>query len=80
VGLRIGLLPLVAVIALAAWEAPIAGAAGWSLQPSPNPPGATDSVLSSVSCRTRAMCTAVGHWTDEPYGGDDSTGRLSQRP
>ncbi len=34
----------------------------WSIQPTPNPDGATFSVLSGVSCTSAAACTAVGNY------------------
>ncbi len=34
--------------------------ASWSIEPTPNPSGATDSYLSSVSCTSASHCTAVG--------------------
>ena len=39
-----------------------AGGAGWSVQPSPSPPGALYSNLAGVSCPTAASCTAVGDY------------------
>jgi hypothetical protein len=33
----------------------------WTIQPTPNPAGATSSVLSGVSCTAASACTAVGH-------------------
>jgi hypothetical protein len=59
----VGLIAL--VTGLAAGEAVGAGAAKsrWSIQPSPNPPGATSSVLAGVSCSGSSACTAVGHDT-----------------
>jgi hypothetical protein len=32
----------------------------WSVEPSPNPPGAVDSALWGISCPARTSCTAVG--------------------
>jgi hypothetical protein len=32
----------------------------WAIQPTPSPPGATDSVLYGVSCTTASACTATG--------------------
>jgi hypothetical protein len=45
--------------------------ASWSVQPSPNPPGALSSQLSGVSCATTTNCTAVGSsFSASPNGGD----------
>lgn len=38
-----------------------AAASGWTIEPSPVPAGATDSVLSAVSCATSTVCMAVGN-------------------
>ncbi len=38
----------------------LASSSGWSIQPSPVPAGATDSVLSGVSCAAEGICMAVG--------------------
>ena len=35
---------------------------GWVVQPTPNPRGATSSVLSAVSCPSATACTAVGYY------------------
>ena len=40
-----------------------AGSSGWSIQPSPNPPGATFAQLLAVSCPRPRMCEAVGDYT-----------------
>jgi hypothetical protein len=49
------------VVALScAWGPSAAAAAGWSIQPTPNAPGATSSSLQGVSCPNRGVCTAVG--------------------
>ena len=32
----------------------------WTIQPTPNPAGATDTILQSVSCATATACTATG--------------------
>jgi hypothetical protein len=53
----------VIVFGAAATAAAAAGTAAWSIQPTPNPAGARDSVLSGVSCPSRRACTAVGHAT-----------------
>ena len=42
-----------------------AAAATWAIQPSPTPVGATDTVLSGVSCASPTACTAVGYLTDD---------------
>ena len=34
----------------------------WAIQPTPNPPGATQSLLEAVQCRTTTDCVAVGNW------------------
>lgn len=34
----------------------------WTIQPSPNPPGATEAELDHGSCASPANCTAVGTW------------------
>jgi hypothetical protein len=38
--------------------------AAWTIQPTPNPVGATRSVLAGVSCTTVNNCTAVGDYTN----------------
>jgi len=43
---------------------PPAGAAVWSIQPTPDPAGGSDSVLSAVSCATSRLCIAVGYFTN----------------
>ncbi len=45
--------------------------AGWSVVPSPNPPGPSNGALSGVSCTAPAACTAVGMSTNgagPPFG------------
>ena len=37
----------------------------WTIQPTPNPPGAVGSYLSGVSCTTATTCTAVGHYQNQ---------------
>jgi hypothetical protein len=37
---------------------------GWTVRSTPNPPGATDAALGSVSCLSAQDCTAVGAFTD----------------
>jgi hypothetical protein len=40
----------------------------WSVQPTPNPSGATTSVLQGVSCSSASACTAVGsYYADDRY-------------
>ena len=41
----------------------------WSLQANPEPPGATRTVLSSVSCPSATFCVATGYWHDNAKGG-----------
>lgn len=36
----------------------------WSIQPAPEPSGATSTVLSGVSCSSRRACLAVGDYSD----------------
>jgi len=36
----------------------------WSIQPTPNPTGATESSLAAVQCHTATSCVAVGSWYD----------------
>jgi hypothetical protein len=42
--------------------------ATWSTQPTPNPAGSSDVVLSAVSCRSASACTAVGSYTSIKFG------------
>jgi hypothetical protein len=44
----------------------------WAIQPTPNPSGATESVLSGISCTSAANCTATG-WYEKPNIGTDLT-------
>lgn len=44
--------------------------ATWSTQPTPNPAGASDVVLSAVSCSSASACTAVGSYTSVAYGSE----------
>jgi hypothetical protein len=62
---------VVAGIALAMWlsSAAVAAGPGWSVQATPNPSGATNSVLSGVSCPSTRVCTAVGYFTDPAGNG-----------
>jgi hypothetical protein len=36
----------------------------WSIQPTPNPSGAKESILNGVSCTSSTECTAVGHYVN----------------
>jgi hypothetical protein len=40
---------------------------GWSIVPSPVPPGSTQSALNAVSCASAADCWAAGFSGDEPF-------------
>ena len=40
--------------------------ASWQIVPTPNPPGATYSSLSGISCPRRNVCFAVGNWRTDP--------------
>ena len=46
----------------------------WTIQPSPNPAGATDSGFNAVSCTSPQACTATGS-----YESDDTTLTLAER-
>jgi hypothetical protein len=53
---------------------------GWTVQPSPNPPGAHGSTLAAVSCPTTTDCTAVGSsFSGGPNGGDTPPAALAER-
>jgi hypothetical protein len=54
----------VACVVLCLASAEAAAASAWSIQRTPNPAGATDSVLSGVSCMSPTACIAVGYFTD----------------
>jgi hypothetical protein len=41
----------------------LAGAGGWSIQPSPNPAGTTDAELAAVACTGPRACLSVGDYT-----------------
>ena len=43
-------------------------AAGWNIQTSFNPPGATSQALSAVSCAAASACTAVGYYFSPASG------------
>lgn len=60
---RVGLMGAV-VLALAIATAAAAASSGWEVQRSPNPSGATSSVLNGVSCATESACTAVGQYNN----------------
>lgn len=47
-------------LALCLAGAGTAGAAGWSIQTTPNPTGTLDTGLSSVTCASATACTTVG--------------------
>jgi hypothetical protein len=69
--LKMATLTVVGMVALAPSGA-IARAAAtspWSIQPTANPVGGTDSVLSGVSCSSRTACTAVGYYTNRSLAG-----------
>jgi hypothetical protein len=52
----------------------------WTVQPSPNPPGAHGSALNAVSCPTTTVCTAVGwSFSGGPNGGDTPSAALAER-
>ena len=40
----------------------------WSIQPTPNPPGAQHSFLTKVSCASARACVAVGEYTNSSTG------------
>lgn len=42
----------------------VAAAMGWSIEPTPNPTGGTNSVLYSVSCVSASACTAAGDYAN----------------
>ena len=59
--LGLGVLPL--SFSTAAGAAPVSAAGGaWTIQPSPDQPGATSSQLNAVSCVKGGTCEAVGTW------------------
>jgi hypothetical protein len=65
VGLLVAALVLssaAAAVGADAAEKPATPAAKWRLETTPNQPGSTVSDLSSVSCSSAFMCTAVGNW------------------
>jgi hypothetical protein len=59
---RIVVCVVVGFVTLALWlaSAEAAAASGWSIQQTPNPAGAQDHELESVSCASTRACTAVG--------------------
>ena len=65
----LGLSPLPASGTALAAPTTAATASAWTIQPSPNEPGATASVLNAVSCVRTGACAAVGTYytaTGEP--------------
>ena len=50
-----------------AWASAAPGS--WTLQSTPNPPGATSSTLAGVSCSSPRACTAVGNFTSSTGAG-----------
>jgi len=52
---------------------PSAAAATWTIQPTPNPPGASSSYLTGVSCPRPVVCTAVGYATTGGVSGGTIT-------
>jgi hypothetical protein len=59
------------VFAIVGTMAPATAAASphWAIQPTPNPAGASNSVLAGVSCASTRDCLAVGHFTDRAGAG-----------
>jgi hypothetical protein len=54
-----------ALVAALAGPAAAAGmSSGWTIQPTPNPAGASNTVLSDVSCPSLVSCMAVGSYVD----------------
>ena len=51
-----------------------AAASGWSIQHTPNPAGASDSILNGGSCASATACTAVGS-----YNTSSATVTLAER-
>ena len=68
----VGMVVCLAAVFVVLWwwlaSAPLAAAAGWSIQPTPNPVDATSGYLLGVSCASRTACTAVGHYFDAAHG------------
>jgi hypothetical protein len=65
----LGLVPLSVCTAAAAAPSARAAVGAWTIQPSPNEPGATASTLTAVSCVKTGPCAAVGTYytaTGEP--------------
>jgi hypothetical protein len=52
----------------------LAGTAGWSILPSPNPAGTNDAVLSAVACTSDSACMSVGN-----YAGSAGSLTLAER-
>ena len=64
-GNRVGLFAVLLVLAAAsAGASPAFAASGWTIEPTPNPTGASQSTLSGVSCTSAAACTSVGNYTN----------------
>ena len=64
-GNRVGLFAVLLVLAAAsAGASPAFAASGWTIEPTPNPTGASQSTLSGVSCTSAAACTVVGNYTN----------------
>jgi hypothetical protein len=61
-GRRFAVIGAALAVAATLGTADVAGATGpsWKIQPTPNPSGATGSILSGVSCTAATACTAVG--------------------
>jgi hypothetical protein len=55
------------MLAVLAATAAAVSPSGWSVEPLPNPPGATWSTLLGLSCTSSTACTAVGYF-DAPGG------------
>ena len=67
--MRRGLMIVVTAVSVAVWCVGAASAAaGWVIQTTPNPAGASGSVLNGVSCTSPTSCTAVGSYFAEPAG------------
>jgi len=62
---RVVVFAVAACVSLARWlaNAPVA-AAGWSIQPIPNPVSVKNGSLTAVSCASRTACAAVGTYND----------------
>lgn len=49
----------------------------WTIETTPNPPGAVDSYLSSVSCSAATACDAVGHYQNQANANEALAERYS---